>query len=204
MSLTVIFSIAQIVIVSVFLWFLKEIDLKKFLYLTVLPFLIVLFYFSQALKFQFWFRTSPINLIFENVPLEHGLLILIYLVFIFLNLWKIKIKSNPNYSQYSFKDSKNYLILTILMFVAAISLLGMLIMHDTRGASGFAIASRYFIFLSPVSIIAVVLFSINLLQAFQSQKWTQVNVAIFLLGLFLSALLNQHDICIKIVDLAFF
>ena len=66
-----------------------------------------------------------------------------------------------------------YLVLTILMLLAAIFVLFLFKMGECPPMKGFPISNRYFIYLTPVGIIASTLFSVYLWRAFKGLWWMQ-------------------------------
>ena len=66
-----------------------------------------------------------------------------------------------------------YLVVTVLMLLAAFAVLFIFTLKDSHGTAGFPVSNRYFIYLTPVGIIATTLFSWYLLKAFAGKWWMQ-------------------------------
>ena len=228
LSFTVVFSIAQNIIVSSLLWIAKERNgpsrlfqtsltmfylnstdavntefttstprrcirekcsqglLKRctrYLLLTVVPSCIALYYYSQSLKVKFWFADSPLQLIYANIPQDRILLLIGYaLTLLFYSMGKNKENVRRILTLFGW-DGRYYLALSALTFLAAVTLLTAFKLGDTHGREGFAISSRYFIYLTPIGIIATTLFSVHLFRVFKEQTWMRVNLVIGLGGL---------------------
>ncbi len=67
MAFTFIFSLGLIWAVSVIIWFKQRLDWKKYIWVTILPTAIALFYYSQAPRYLFYFDLTPEQLIRDNM-----------------------------------------------------------------------------------------------------------------------------------------
>jgi len=163
LALSVITSAAQIVVVSAVLWFLKERDLRKYIMLTAVPLCICIYYATQtSLSPMVVPEPAIIQLIIPNFPPDRMLIILIFVLFLFWPGREIK--------------GKPFLMLTALIFLAALVMLEMFKMRSPGLKEGIPLSIRYFIFLTPLNIIATTLFSTELIKVFEDYPWLQVNV----------------------------
>jgi len=201
MAITAIFSLAQIVIVSGLLWLLGERRWREYILLTVIPCIICLFYYLHAPRYRFWFDpiNPPLKLITTCVPKEQmiifGMYAVVFFIFTFIAPRPLLLRGSKVK-----EEGKIFFGLMALMFAAAGALLIIFKMGDTGGPEGFAIASRYFVYLTPVGIIAVTLFSIHLCQIFKENSWMRINLYILFGGLlilrFLKTYLDIHALAL--------
>ncbi len=143
-----------------------------------------------------FFPEDPLSLIRPNFPPEQLIVVLLSLIFLYIN---------PLLSQHSqlkeifstsshVKGTMEYLCFVLLALSA--SLLFILFFKINSFAnSTTGIYDRYFIFLNPIAIIGTSLFSINLLQMYQHKKMLKLSstfILIFLLGKQFLALHAKH------------
>lgn len=172
LSMTSVFSLSQIVIVSFLLWIFLERRWQKYILLTLIPSLICIFYYitSASTKFQFWFWHSPMQLINASISKDRFLIIFIFIVCFFMSYYQKK-KGYPQIFQYRFmKEGLPYLLSTILMVLAACVVLLLFKLGDDGSRQGFFISNRYFIYLTPIGIIAVTHFVMQLFRALNERK----------------------------------
>jgi len=169
LSFTSILSVALIGIVSLLLWIYVDKDWRKYILLTVLPSSICLLYYLYSPKWQWRFESSPMELIGASISKDRFMIIFIFAVALFFNFWQKKIKAGRIFSDDSTRVGVPYLILTLLMILSAFAIIFMLKLGATTSREGFEIPGRYFIYLTPVGIIAIMLFSVQLWRAFQGR-----------------------------------
>ena len=198
MSLTVLFSLVQIVIAGALLWFFKwreEKDLvnlvKRFLFLICIPVAIGLFYYGSSPKFLFWFERSPLDLILANLPIERLLMILLVLVFAF-------VRPAIVFPDASVNQVKAYFVLASGFLLAAISLLIVLKIREVSPDRGFALSNRYFIFLTPVGIVATGLTTFYAVEFFKRRVWAPGNLWFFLTGVLIIRFLETYKTIVTI------
>lgn len=185
LSLTAVFSLAQIVIISFLLWILVEKRISKYVLLTVVPSILCLFYYSKAPKYSFWFDYGPLSLICANIPKDRFFVFFIFAVFLIFVFFKSRTSIPKFLVQSKYKVSSLYFIVTMLMLCAASFVLAIFKMNEIPG-EGFRVSGRYFVYLTPVGIIATTIFCIELFKAAKGKLWLQ---GIIILGLaFLLAL----------------
>ena len=207
LALTTVLGVPQILIGSLLVWFFKVREgqgqesagvpqriaiLRNYIFLTILPVCLSLFYYVRAPKYKFWFLGSPMALIFENVPWDRMWIFCVYIIF-FISLpflqkrYKMGTR-NPGVPL----EGGGYLVFLILKILSALALLGWLVFKDEGGPQGFALSSRYFVYLAPVEVIGVTVFSLSLFRAFRGKTWARVNLIIFLGGLLILRLLKTY------------
>ncbi len=197
LSLTSVFSILQIVAVSFLVWiFLPGLPCpsgrqaagrKKswwsFIFLTVVPCILCIYYYIQGPKYPFWFDNGPLELINANIPKDRFILIALFVLFVFLYFYQKK-KGLQLIKEEGMKEGIAYFMLTALMLLAAVLVLIKFKLTESSAHQGFQISSRYFIYLTPVGIVAATLFSLNMLKSLQGRRWLQtflVLIIVFLL-----------------------
>jgi len=178
LSFTVVFSVAQIFIVSVLLWFYIEKDWKKYIFLTVIPVSIALFYYAHAPRYHFWFGLSPEQLIRDCFSRDRFYILFIFGFFSGLYFLQKK-KGSPKFVKNDpLAQGIPYACLTVLMLGAAFLLLMIFQINEVSHDKGFPIASRYFIYLTPISIISTTFLSIHVFKALSVNRWIQIPVTI--------------------------
>jgi len=202
LSLTIIFSLVQIAIVTLLLWLRGERDYKKHFLSAALPGVVCLYYFFHAPQYKYLFKTSPLELIDSNFPMELCFVILFYAV------WRIgsliagrKKRESSDTACFFEKDRAGlrsgmfYLAFTVLMVLAAFAVSASFMVFAREGEV-YAVSERYFIYLTPVGIISATFFSDRLVKGFQKQRWMLVNVFMSLGGLmvirFIKIVMNLH------------
>lgn len=172
LSLTSILSLGQIAAGSLLWWMSKERDWKKYILLFALPLLIVLFYYAQAPKYAFFFGLSPEQLIRDNISRQR-----FYILFMFLSLLIVyglsqKIHLIKYAPHKEILKPIPYVIFMILVLASAIAVLGIFGLHAKEG-QGFAITSRYFIYLTPIGAIATTVLSVAIIKSLSAYRWVQ-------------------------------
>ncbi len=176
LSLTSIFSIAQIAIVSSLLWFQYGKKWQRYVPLAVIPSALCLFYYARAPKYQFWFKETPLQLINASIPKDRLLFIALFLGFVILGCYMKRINLRSLFKNGLMRVSSYYLALTILMIFAASLVLFIFKLTETPTHAGFQISNRYFIYLTPVGIIATTLFSIAMINSVTGKMWVQTMI----------------------------
>ncbi len=195
LSMTSILCLGEIAAVSILWWVLKERDWKKYLLLTVIPIGITLFYYAHAPKYPFFFGSlSPEQLIRDNVSRQNLDIVFIFLFF----LATYGVAQRNTLIRYS--PSKEilkpmvYLIFLGLVLAFTGVLLWLFSLRATPG-KGFPITSRYFIYLTPIGVMATTILSVTLIKSLSQYRVIQ-GMLVLLFGF----LLVQH--CLKNVPKA--
>jgi len=76
-----------------------------------------------------------------------------------------------------------YLFFSALMIIFAAAILVMFKLQEAGKMIGFQISNRYFMFLTPVGIIATVLFSLDMFRACRGRFWLQAGITVILGGM---------------------
>lgn len=198
LSVTVVFGIAQIMIVSFLLWMSKEKKYKKYFLLTGIPVCLCLFYCLHSPSMRFRLVGNPLQFIYDNVPQER------LLVFILYAFFSLMYRFHKDKRMMSLRDTTiglkggNYLALTSLMLLAVLAVLVIFKINSAPGMTGFEVTSRYFINLTPIGIIAMTLFSVHFIRAFKGQVWMLTNIVIVLGGVLIMRVLGT---CLDVMAL---
>lgn len=195
LALTSIFSVLQICAVSLLLWIIKERDWKKYIWLPVISSVICLPYYFLAAQAKFFFPETVTQLIYPCFPLEWIGLLVFYAIFLVVMslLGPSKLGSARNDENDSIQVvTVGYLAFTVLMFLAAGFVMTLFKMNGvTQAEGGNEISHRYFIYLTPVGIIAVTWAAVHLAGACRGRPWLWITVMIAVWGfLFINILRN--------------
>ncbi len=176
LSVTVIFSLAQIFIVSLLMWIFREEREARFrwiryVFLSIIPMAISLFYYFHSPHFEFQFALTPEQLIRDSFSRDRFYILFIY-TFLLSAYWLGKKWQRPVFLKNdSLLQVLPFWLLTILMLGAAFIILWLFHLKDH--GTGFAITNRYFIFLTPIGIIATVLFTEGIIKSLSAYRWIQ-------------------------------
>jgi len=173
LSFTSIFSVAQVVIVALLLRFR---DLKRNLFLALGPVCIALFYYARAPKYQFHFTKTFVQLITECVPQDQILMFLLYAALGMGVVFQQRILRQKMLFDRSLREGRHFMLYLFLMFMAALAVLVLFKLGEAHDQKGFGITHRYFIFLTPVSLVATTVFSVHFIRAFKAWPWLRINI----------------------------
>ena len=184
LSLTSVLSMGEIAAVSILYWTFKERDWKKYIGLTVLPIAIILFYYVQAPKYQFYFDSSPAQLIKSNISLGQFFVLFIFLILLSMYSW-----SQKN-SILNFMPGKEILkpvpyIIFMSIVLASCAVVFCLFALYAKQGLGYPINGRYFIYLTPIGVIASTILIMALIRALSKQRLMQ-GILVGLIGLLLA------------------
>lgn len=169
LSLTVTFGAVQIGAVSLLLFFCKDRDLRKYIFLTVVPVILCFVYYFGAPKYSFYFTDTAIQLVSASFPKER--LALVFLLGGLLCFMKPK------------DHNVTYLIFTVLMLFLTAMLLGLFYLKAHGKNEGFPLSNRYFIYLAPIGVIATTLFTAEAWKALAGKMWLRIGLAVLVGGL---------------------
>lgn len=159
-------SLMQILIVSFLIWiFKKERKWQRYLVLAILPTVICIFYNTQSPQFKFWYTKSWMDLVYAAFSLPRMFMIGLLGCFVI-------------YKNHERLENKSFLTLTTLMVLSGLALLVFFKIANTGGPQGFEISSRYFIYLTPLSIIAATIFVAQLFQTFSKNKFALAAIVV--------------------------
>jgi hypothetical protein len=152
MAFTVIFSLFQILGVSLVLWLMKNRKIRDYIFMTIVPVLICFVYYFYSPKFQFWFEDGPLALLSASLPKDR-----MFIIFFYAIVWAIYSLRNkvPSLKLCDLKGTREgcgFLAVTTLMVLAAIFVLAIFQIKASSKYVGFQISNRYFVFLGPVGI----------------------------------------------------
>jgi hypothetical protein len=180
-------SLGEILAVSILWLAFKERDWKKFIAITLLPTMIVLFYYAYAPKYQFFFGSlSPEQLIRDNICRQNFDILFIFLISLSVYFYRQKNRALKGAPNEEILKPIPYVIFLALVLAATAVVLWLFSLHATPN-QGFPITSRYFIYLMPIGVIAATILSVSVIKSFSKYRLIQV-VLFVLMGL----LLIQH------------
>ncbi|MCB9770986.1 MAG: hypothetical protein H6754_00320 [Candidatus Omnitrophica bacterium] len=181
LSLTVTFSAVQIAAVSLILLFCKnERSILRYILLTIVPIALCLVYYFAAPKYAFFFTDSPMQLICASFPKER-----LALVFLFgIMLCTMAYQNNKGRIISTLKDPRvaYFAFIGIMFFLTAV-LLGIFLLKAQGKNEGFPLSNRYFIYLTPIGIIAVVLFTAEMWRALKGKLGLRVFLLLTVISL---------------------
>ena len=174
LSLTVVFAVSQIVIVSFLLWIRFKRRLRHFFLLTLVPVALCIFYYAHSPKYQWWFSLTPEQLIRECFSRDRFYVLFIYILC--LGLFYVQKKTNAFRLFYDDEILRGrvYAAFVFLMVLAAAAALLVFKWKESAVQNGFPVSSRYFIYLTPVGIIGTTFFSAELMRSFRHKRWVQL------------------------------
>jgi len=172
LSLTIVFSVAQIAIVSGLLWVMKERHWKKYILTALIPSAIAIFYYTQAPKYQFYFDLTPEQLIRDCFSRDRFYILFIFIFFLGGRYVARKTGISKSFPDKIILQGAACFSLTALMLLAAFCVLAILKLTSTP-MQGFPISSRYFVYLTPVSIISTTLLSMTVFRSLAGNRWVQ-------------------------------
>ncbi len=179
LSLTVVFSLAQVVIVSLLLWIWADRRWSPYVPGCVIPCGLALFYYAHSPRYSFWFNLTPEQLIRDCFSRDRFYILFIYLFWLGvgygLTKWPRKGRWTVVRPEVLYPQAGPYAALTILMLLAAFTVIVIFKWQETPG-EGFPIASRYFIYLTPIGVIATALLSRAVFLALAVNRWVQLLV----------------------------
>ena len=181
LSLTVTFSAVQITAVSLILLFCKnERSILRYVLLTVLPVALCMVYYFGAPKYAFFFIDGPIQLICASFPKER-----LALVFLFgIMLCAMAYQNNKGHIISTLKDFRvTYFAFIGIMFFLTAALLGFFLFKAQGKSEGFPLSNRYFIYLTPIGIIAAVLFTAEMWKALKGKLGPRVFLLLIVISL---------------------
>lgn len=192
LCLTVSLGVVQTVLGSALLFLLSGRDLRLHGWATVLPVSVGMFYGLQAPRYVFNLPQNWPALVWDNFPIEYFLVFAAGMVV----LWTDRKKQDP------LRPQLGLTLLTIVMLMAACAIIAVLAVLSDPAHQRFEIASRYFVFLSPLSIMVCLMMAMELLNFFWGSRWVTVNVYVILGGLLILRLLRVLPVMAQIGSLS--
>ncbi len=180
LSLTIVFSVWQILAVTLLLWIWVDRDWKKCTGLMLVPVVIGLIYFVHSPHYPYWFDLNPGQMIRECFSRDRLYILLIYGFFLFLYGVQRKFSRLKIFADRSLVEAAPYFCLTVLMLAGAFLIMLKFKLQENFQQEGFPVSSRHFIFLTPVGIISTALFSIHLVKGLWKQKWILLPLAVYI------------------------
>ncbi len=178
LAFTIVFSMAQIFIVSCLLWLLKEKQWSRYVFLTALPCLIAYLYSTKLPHYNYWFWHGPKELISANYPTDRLIIVLIYAVllgFCFSRRFSVE-----RFSCSNLQGGYPFLLYALGMLALAVAVLILFKHQAVSKPTGdettpcFPVPARYFLFLVPVCVAATTLFSVLIVRALKNCRALQL------------------------------
>jgi len=189
LSMTILFGFVQVCIISSLLWLFAERKWKRYIVLIgIVCAEISLFYYLFMVKLNFWIWGDPMAVIYASVPRDRLFIIGLSGGIVILYFLKAKGTIIEKFNRVMNKDSQwrhgaSLMILTALFFSLAIVMLILFVIGESREGSNFAVSNRYFIFLSPIEIMATTLFPLYMMKIFGENKTIKGGIVLGLAGL---------------------
>jgi len=168
LSLTVVFSAGQILAVSFLLWRFKKVRMNDLIFMTFLPLLICLYYYAIAPKFLFYFKDSPLEVIGASIPKDRLFLLGVYGLLVGLAAVVSRMKK-PGPFKFSTEGKIYAYFLGIIFAFTALVMLAFKLQGSPQAQ--FQVSNRYFIYLTPLGIIGITIFSHELYRMVQGKKF---------------------------------
>ncbi|MBF0385938.1 MAG: hypothetical protein HQL27_08725 [Candidatus Omnitrophica bacterium] len=183
LSFTASLSIIQIAAVSTTIYLFIGKDWKRFLCNLFIPALIIAYYFLQDHgEYQFWFYNPPLELINASIPKDRFIILAAFIAYFLLNVIRQKrLKAWLDSSSYHWQSTA-YLVFTFFVLTGYLLFIAYLKSMESVEKTGFIVPSRYFIPLTSVGIIAMVLFSRSLFNA-SSNRFYKIIIGLILMAL---------------------
>lgn len=176
LSITAVFGAVAVFIVSLLLFMFYEKKLTCYVLMLFLPLALGLFYFFNAPHYVFRLPVDTALLIFDHVPIER----LVFMTLCAMGLIGLGCVANTREST----APVVHLAMMVMLFLgAAAGIMVCLAMTVDSNWKGFVVPSRYFIFLTPIGIVATVVFFFELMNKIKNRRWLMINCGILAGGL---------------------
>jgi hypothetical protein len=189
LSLTIVFSLAQIVIASALLWIFCERRWRPYVILTGIPATICLFYYSTAPHYAFWIMFSIEQYIREGIARDRIYIIEMYVFF--LALYYAFRRRRPFSCLYRDEEilaGAPYLLLVLGMMLSVVATFLLFERMERPNHEGFPVTTRYFIHLAPVGIVATTLFTRTLFRTLGKNAWARMFLSLVIASIIIPQL----------------
>jgi len=173
LSLTVVFSASQIVLVSVLLLVFGQKEQRNRALLLAVPAAISVFYLTQAPQFKFWLEFSLEQYIRANIPRDRLYLAMIYVVYLVPFLIQLFRPSLKLYKDKTMLEALPFLFFFLGSCAAVAAVVQVFAWRASPVGTGFPVTERYFMNLIPVGVVCASVFVRTLLVSFRGQTWMQ-------------------------------
>ena len=184
LALTIPISGGQIAGACVLLWLFKiERNPKYYLYLAGLPFAIIFFYLTKGMKVGWHVANSWDQLILTCAP---------WPILMFCLLFAIVFALNKGLKRGSNNFKGGFILSFIgMMLLMAIGLFAYFKVNSLGPNEANKLTIRYFVFLTPVSVIASVYMFHQMIRYFCGRIWVMANLIILALGILIISFLTN-------------
>lgn len=204
LSFSVVLSMGQMGIMSAVIFLVKDRSLlaqrqwgsllRRYGVLTVLPVTICCFYyFCMPSNIFRYCIINPVGLILAHIPLERIWIFGLYILSLILCFYPfqndpaykslLKKTLHPNPNRDLCISGLSYLMMFLGMILFAVFILVYCKSREHPEQQTISLSDRYFMFLTPMEIIATIIFSCSMFQFFQKKKGILINVILILAGL---------------------
>ncbi len=160
------------------LWCLGLRRLTQHLWLAVIPAVICVFYYLHAPKYLFWFGMEPEQLVRDNFARERFYVLVMMSLVLLLNWGKRFFPAGKAlFKERLDKSLAPYLAFTYACLMSTLVILFLFTLKAAPNNEGFAVSNRYFIYLTPIGVIATTWFSIAIVKFFNGYRWLQLLLA---------------------------
>ena len=185
LSLSSILNIGSILASGAVVWLWHSKNWYKQILLTLIPVAISLFYYVHAPKYQFCFDLTPEQLIRDNISRERFYIFFIFITALLLYFFQQKTSFLKLFTDKTLLKPIPYFLFTTLVLLSMVVVLALFKWHATPSGQGFSITSRYFICLTPISVLAATLISTAIIRSLSNHKFLQWALALIIGMLFL-------------------
>jgi len=189
LSLTSAFGMVQVTVISCLLWARGYRNLSKYFLALLVPLVVGLFYYVVSPKYNFFVRPDFMSFVYLNIPVERIGIVFVY-GFVLLWGWRKGFHLESFLSREALKPGISFFFLTTIMVIFSVVFTLFLKMKIVPNKETFDVSSRYFLYLTPVGIIAMTLFSDQIIKIFKRSPWLLMNLIILLGGLLVTRFLR--------------
>jgi len=172
LSISVLFSLGQIAVVSFLLWIFVEKRWNKYILLTLIPIIITLFYYWKAPHYKFHFgNLSPEQLIRDCFSRDRFHFMLMYVFFLGICFIQKSSGRLKFFQGNIILEKFPFFVYTVLMLCFAAAVLFLFALKASPIGEGHVVISRYFIYLTPVGIISSTIFISSIFKSLLKNFW---------------------------------
>jgi hypothetical protein len=176
--MTSILCLGEVIAVSIIWWSFQERDWKKYILITLLPVAVSLFYYAHAPRYQFFFGLSPEQLIRDNISRQRFEALFIFMIALAVYGAGRKIRAIKSIPDKEILRPVPYVFFMAMVLAFSAAVLCIFALHAKKGV-GFPVTSRYFIYLTPIGVMATTILTVSLVRSLSANvliKWACVGI----------------------------
>ncbi len=182
LSLTVTLSVVQIAAAAAVLFVFCPRDCRKQVWAAAAPALVGLYYYLHSPRFKLWFSDNGIMpLIADNIPVDRMALLAVCAGLAVYAMLREDSGRAPE--EGGMREERPFLVYALGMGILTAGILAYLKLIDEGGPEGFSVSSRYFIYLTPLAVMAAGVMTVRVWRALKENPWLRLNFAIIVTGL---------------------